>query len=166
MYAGAWLTLGFVACPYNFLVFSVLVVPAVPFLYGLARGGPSVVREEWAGRVQVVRGVLVLLVATGIGVGSFAYIMHNMMASDDSQMSSERVDVTRHRAPYVFLEPGHVDRYTAFLADYIAVGKPALIEQWMSVGIGQSRSLPVGSLLARRKSTDAKASGYGFGSSC
>ena len=43
--------------------------------------------------------------------------------------------------------------------------KHALIEQWMSVGIGLLRSLPVDSLLAKRKSMDAKASGYGFGSS-
>lgn len=127
--AGAWLALGFVACPYNFLVFSVLAIPTVPFLPALVRGGPSLVVTPGPGAKQLGRGLLTLALVGGLGVGSVAWRIHTMMESEDSQMSTASVDYTRHHAPYTFLQPGHVDRYTAYLADYVAVGKSALIQR-------------------------------------
>lgn len=120
VYAGIWVGLGFVTCPYNVVVFSILAVPLLPFIT-LLRGA-----TPWP-RV----GAALLGVALGAAAvaGPYAAQMRSITAASDSQMSDAMIADTRHAAPYPFLKPEHPDRYTAFLSDYVAVGKSQLIER-------------------------------------
>ncbi|MCB9745672.1 MAG: glycosyltransferase family 39 protein [Alphaproteobacteria bacterium] len=134
--AGAALGLGLATCPYNFVVFSVIGVPLLLWLplgwsQGLVphvdatppvAGRPAVLRQ-W-GRAVVGVGLLLGL----IGGGS-VFALKSVMSAETSQMSDAAVEDTRHRPPYLNLRPEKPDRYTAYLVDYVRVGKRALIER-------------------------------------
>lgn len=134
--AGAWAGLGLASCPYDFVIFSALVLPALPWLGVLWRRGPgesaaalapSTERVTPPLRWQPLRLVAGLAVTGGGIGGAAAWAIRHAMASPDSQIPLALVQATRHLAPYGQLRPGEVDRYTAYLSDYIAVGKQALI---------------------------------------
>lgn len=118
--AGAWAVAGFVTCPYNFVVFSTLAAPALPFLPWLVGAGGA------RGAARVLAAFVGVL---GVGVGLDAAWTWELTRAPDSQIPADLIEVTRHRPPYPFLEPGHVDRYTAYLADYVAITKGALVER-------------------------------------
>lgn len=118
--AGAWAVAGFLTCPYNFVVFSTLAVPALPVLPWLVGAGGA----RGAARALAAFGAVL-----GVGVGLDAFWTWELTHAADSQIPADLIEVTRHRPPYPFLEPGHVDRYTAYLADYVAITKGALIER-------------------------------------
>lgn len=147
--AGLWGAVGFVTCPYNLVVFSTLAIPALPFLPAL-RG-----QTPWP-RVLRVAGTFAASLL--LGAGAYAAWTWGLTHAPDSQIPSGLIDVTRHRPPYPFLEPGHVDRYTAYLADYLAVTKDALVEREagsrylraFSPGLGLLGLAGLGLLLARR----------------
>ena len=128
--AGVFGGLGFVTCPYNFVVFAALAFPFVLFVRGAWNEG--MVTAEPAVRPDR-RTLLAALGATALALvlvgGTNALYVHAMMSDPNSQMSSTTVGATRHFPPYKFLEPGHRDRYVAYLADYVAVGKGAVIER-------------------------------------
>jgi hypothetical protein len=92
---------------------------------GLVPEGPPVTVHK----TRVIVAAVALVLGLGVVAGSDALLIHTMMADPSSQMSGDAVSATRHVPPYKFLEPGHRDRYTAFLLDYLAVGKGALIER-------------------------------------
>ncbi len=130
LFAGAVGGVGFVTCPYNFVVFASMLFPAAVLLPGALRdgltpAGPEV-RPGWRTGLYTL-----VAVAVGVGVvaGAGALYVHGMMADPTSQMSDAAVSATRHTAPYPFLQPKHEDRYVAYLADYVAIGKGALIER-------------------------------------
>lgn len=125
--AGAWVGAGFVTCPYNAVVFSIMAIPLLPFT-GLLRGRGAALLPA---RPSPWPSVLGALLAVGVGAAvvatPYAVQMRRVMDAPDSQMSAEMVASTRNVAPYPYLAPSNNDRYTAFLADYVAVGKRALI---------------------------------------
>ncbi|MDP2313798.1 MAG: hypothetical protein Q8P41_12895 [Pseudomonadota bacterium] len=130
LFGGAMAGLGFVTCPYNFVVFASMLFPALALAPGAVRGGlvpagPEA-RPGWRTGALALGAVVLAL---GVVAGANALYVHGMMADPDSQMSASAVSATRHTAPFRFLEPGHRDRYVAYLADYVAVGKAALIER-------------------------------------
>lgn len=115
--------LGFVTCPYNFVVFGAMVFPAL-------LAAPLLLSELRALRPRRVAALaLVTLVALVAVAGTHALSLRAILDDPASQMSADAVAATRHTPPYLFLEPGHRDRYVAWLADYVAVGKDALIER-------------------------------------
>ncbi len=123
--------LGFVSCPYNFVVFSAMVVPLGLVLPFAGRAGFVPVEDPRAGvgsrhwlLVAAVAGAAVLVVA-----GSYVLQMERILADPSSQMSQSYIDATRHVPPYSFLRPQHEHRYVAYLSDYLAVGKGALIQR-------------------------------------
>jgi hypothetical protein len=120
VYAGLWVGLGFVTCPYNVVVFSILALPLLPFVPMLRGATP------WP---RVGAALLGVAVGTAALAGPYAAQMRSITAASDSQMSDAMIADTRHAAPYPFLRPEHPDRYTAFLSDYVAVGKSKLIER-------------------------------------
>lgn len=126
--AGALLALGFVTCPYNFVVYGVLAVPALPFLPALARGLGEAPAPPAPLRSRAL-AVGALVAALTVGAGAYAAWTWTITHAERSQIPQAEIDVTRHRPPYPSLLPGHRDRYTAYLADYVAVGKPALIQR-------------------------------------
>lgn len=116
--AGAWVAVGFVACPYNALVFGALAVPglvALPFLARGARPG------------DLARAVLAGALVVGVGAGGWALWTRAIVADPESLVSSAHLAATRHASPFPFLAADHPDRYVVRLADYVAVGKDALL---------------------------------------
>lgn len=133
LFGGGMAGLGFVTCPYNFVVFASMLFPVVLLLPLGLRGGlvPAVAPAE-EGAPPWRRGALAvaaLVVALGVVGGGDALYIRAMMDHPDSQMSAAAVSATRHTPPYLFLEPGHRDRYVAYLADYVAFGKAAVVER-------------------------------------
>jgi hypothetical protein len=120
VYAGIFVGVGFVTCPYNVVVFSILAVPLLPFIT-LLRGA-----TPWP---RVGAALLGVTLGAAAVAGPYAVQMRSITAASDSQMSDAMIADTRHAAPYPFLKPEHPDRYTAFLSDYVAVGKSQLIER-------------------------------------
>jgi hypothetical protein len=130
--AGLWLGVGFVTCPYDFLVLSAMAVPAVFWLPLGWRGGFATDPPPAGTRSRpraMLRKLFALAVVGGLIAGPSAWSVRAITNADDSQMPKEVIELTRHVPPYLFLQPGHVDRYTAYLADYVAVGKAALISR-------------------------------------
>lgn len=127
--AGLWAGVGFVASPYLVLVFAALAVPAL--LYGLWFRGEDLLPEGGpppAGpRLAAIAGLVAL--AGLLVAGPYALHMRAVMDDPTSQMSASAVTATRHSWPYPLLQPEHTHRYVAYLADYFAVGKDALIER-------------------------------------
>lgn len=118
--AGVWAAAGLVSCPYNVVVFAGMALPAVLFLplwgKGVGRGS--------------LPATLLGLALTGVPLGGAAtWHLRSLTGAADAQVSAETIAETRHAYPYPFLDPHMPDRYTAFLADYVAVGKDALIER-------------------------------------
>lgn len=123
--AGVFVGVGFITCPYNVVVFASALVPgalALPLAWRRAGGGRSAAQ-------RVLQTALPAVLATALVAGGYALWMRGILDDPSSQMSSEFVAATRHTPPYEFLEPSHEARYTAYLADYVAVGKGALIER-------------------------------------
>ncbi len=135
-WAGLWAVVGMVSCPYNFLVFGVMALPAVLFvpLWGRGVGAGSL--------VATLAGCA--LAAAPMG-GAYAWKLHQLTADPDAQVSTASIAETRNVAPYPFLRPGHTDRYTSYLADFVAVGKGALIQR--SAGSRYFRAYSPGILL-------------------
>ncbi len=128
--AGLFAGLGFVTCPYNAVIFSVIAVPMAPFLYALVRAGPSMETPATRGGMRVAGlGLIGIVFGAVLLTEPYALWMDHILRAADSQMSAETVAETRHSAPYPYLQPTHPDRYTAFLSDYVATGKDALISR-------------------------------------
>lgn len=127
--AGAWAGLGFLSCPYNFVIFSAMAAPALLFVPVLWRRGVGPVETEAPPLRQLGRALAAAALPALLVGGGAAWEIRRITRSPDSMMSEEVIAGTRHSAPYPFLDPRHVDRYTAYLADYVAVGKGALIER-------------------------------------
>jgi len=118
--AGVWASIGLLTCPYNVVVFATMAVPAVLFvpLWGRGVGRGSL--------PATLAGLLLTVVPLG---GATAWHLRTLTNAEDAQVSVETIAETRHVEPYPFLEPEMPDRYTAYLVDYVAVGKDALIER-------------------------------------
>ncbi len=126
--AGVWAGVGFIASPYLVLVFAALAVPAV--LWGFFTNGQGLLADTPVPSLRRLAMMLGIVAAAGALVaGPYALHMANVMAAPTSQMSSSAVESTRHAWPFPLLYPDHTHRYVAFLADYVAVGKGALIER-------------------------------------
>ncbi len=126
--AGLAAGVGVVLCPYNGVTFAALGLPGLAWLL-LCRGRPVLPDDPpLTPRALGITAGLVLLVAGGL-VGVFALATADLFSSPDSQLSVENIAATRHAPPFNDLRPVGSDRYTAFLADWVAVGKGALIER-------------------------------------
>ncbi|MCB9762480.1 MAG: glycosyltransferase family 39 protein [Alphaproteobacteria bacterium] len=132
---GLFAGLGVVTCPYNFVVFAAAVVPAVLWLPLGWRDGLVPVEDpealDLSDRRAVARqwlraavGVVVPLLVIG---GAYALQLRHIMDDPTSMIGADAVDVTRHRPPYPYMWPPATDRYMAYLSDYVAVGKDAMI---------------------------------------
>ncbi|MES2644330.1 MAG: hypothetical protein V4850_32895 [Myxococcota bacterium] len=123
LFGGAMAGLGFVTCPYNFVVFASMLLPAavlLPF---------ALWKTESATRRTAVVAIVAMGLALAVVGGGGALYIRGIMDAPDSQMSAAAVTATRHAPPYPYLVPGHRDRYVAYLADYVAIDKGALIER-------------------------------------
>lgn len=157
--AGVWAGLGVATCPYNFVIFSALVVPALPWAWTLWRHGGEEAAAPRPSGWQPLRALLGLCLTGGLIGGAAAWEVHRVMTSPDSQIPLALVEATRPTPPYDLLKPGEADRYTAYLSDYIAVGKQALVfrstgsEYFRAFSPGLSLLLLVGCalLLHRRR---------------
>lgn len=127
--AGLWAAMGFLTSPYNVLVFAAAAVPAFAWIVG-TRGAISPTEDLPPPSLRRLLPLALVIGAAGIAVaGPYAMHMQAVMADPTSQMSEESVSATRHTWPFPLLAPSHTHRYTAFLLDYVAVGKDALIER-------------------------------------
>jgi len=126
---GGFAGLGFVTCPYNFVIFSALGVPLLLASLLARRRGLVPAQDPSAdpGSQRWYRALLALLIGLVVAGGWYALWMKILMASPSSQVSEELVAATRHSPPYRMLHPSDLKRYTAFLSDYLAVGKQEII---------------------------------------
>lgn len=118
--AGLLVGLGALTCIYNVVVFAPVVAPVLVWIALRWRAAPIPARRL---------GLAVGGAALGVGLvaGPFLAWMGALMGGAGSQMSDEMVAATRHAWPFSDLHPELEDRYTAFLRDYLAIGKGALI---------------------------------------
>ncbi len=127
--AGGFAGLGFVTCPYNFVVFSSMVFPMILGLPLAWRQGLTPRDEAWErpALVQWGRGLGGLLLGALLAAGWYALWMKWLMSGDAAQVSEEVVAGTRHIRPYRMLHPEEFKRFTAFGIEYFAVGKANLV---------------------------------------
>lgn len=108
--AAAWALVGLVACPYHAATFAPLAVP----LLLLVRHRPP-----W----RLVVGLVLPLAA---GAGAYGAWLRALTEASTA-LPAELIAATRHAPPFPFLAPTHVDRYTAWLSDFVATGPDALL---------------------------------------
>lgn len=147
LYAGLFGALGFITCPYNFVVFAIAVIPALLWLPLGLRDRLVPIADELAtlqDRRAILRqwGRAILglgLVMAALG-GGFAVHLQSIMNDPDSQMSAEMVAGTRHAPPWPWLWPPTSDRYVAYLSDYFAVGKGEIIVRELGARLNRAFS--------------------------
>lgn len=125
--AGLWVGVGFVTCPYHAVVFGALVVPA-----GIWLGARLILaRHRRAPLCPVlapwIRAALYGIAGWVLAAGWYVVWMRGIMGHATSQMSDDLLAFTRPIYPYLELLPSSPRRYTAYLVDWFAVGKPALV---------------------------------------
>lgn len=127
--AGIFAGLGFVTCPYNFVVFSSLAFPLVLWLPLAWRQGLLPVEDPLAkpSLRQWPRALAGLLVGVLVAGGWYALWMKLLMSGPGAQISEELVAGTRHMPPFRMLHPVELKRYTAFGAEYFAIGGQNLV---------------------------------------
>ncbi|MCB9765764.1 MAG: glycosyltransferase family 39 protein [Alphaproteobacteria bacterium] len=129
--AGLFAGLAVASCPYNVVVFSIAVLPGGLWLPLALRDRFTVVDDPQAAPQpaprQWGRAAVGLVVVAGLIAGFTLVQLRAVMDDPDSQMSAASVALTRHQPPFEWLEPEVPDRYTAYLVDYLRVGKGALI---------------------------------------
>ena len=147
--AGAFAAAGLASCPYNFVVFSIAIIPSLlwlPVAWGqrlVPEPDPDELRGPAADQArQWGRAVLGLGLVFGALGGLYMWQLRSIMSDPTSQMSDAIVSATRHAPPYLPLNPRTFDHYVAHLADYVAVGKDALFVRVM--GARQYRALSPG----------------------
>lgn len=123
--AGAWAVVGYLTCPYNFVVFGIVAVPLL-FALPLLRAGPSADAAPpppWRTTLRALALTLLVLVpGASLVTASTWAITH----APDSLIPQAAIDATRHQPPWPSLRPTHPDRYVARLVDYVATGPEAL----------------------------------------
>ncbi len=131
--AGLFAGLGFVTCPYNFVVFTAMALPIVLWLPVVWRRGLSL--EPGDGQPLRVRqlglAAATMLVGVLLAAGWYVLWMKVLMADPGAQVSDEVVAGTRHRPPFQLLHPAELKRYTAFLGEYFAIGKGEIVARDM-----------------------------------
>lgn len=145
--AGLFGALGFITCPYNFVVFAVAVVPALLWLPLGLRDHLVPIADEQAtlsGRrehlIQWGKAALGLGLVMAVLGGGFALHLRSIMNDPDSQMSAEMVAGTRHAPPWPWLWPPTSDRYVAYLSDYFAIGKGQIIVRELGARLNRAFS--------------------------
>ena len=126
---GVFAGLGFVTCPYNFVVFSSIAFPLLIWLPLAWRQGLVPVEHpadrpnlrQWP---RALGGMLLGVVLAG---GWYALWMKLLMAGPGAQISEELVAGTRHVPPFRMLHPEELKRYTAFGVEYFAIGDGGLV---------------------------------------
>jgi hypothetical protein len=129
LWSGCFAGLGFVTCPYDFVVFSSM---AFPMLIGLPLAWRQglLPREDAPGRPHLTqwgRALGGLLLGALLAGGWYALWMKLLMSGGGSQVSEELVAGTRHIPPYRMLHPEEFKRFTAFGIEYFAIGKGNLV---------------------------------------
>ncbi|MFH1464824.1 MAG: glycosyltransferase family 39 protein [Pseudomonadota bacterium] len=131
LWAGVFGGLGFVTCPYDFVVFEALLLPLLLWLPLSWRAGLLPGAEGPAPLRAVPRVLGAVLLGGVLAAGWYVLWMKLLMASPEAQVSEALVVGTRHTPPYRLLHPTELKRYTAFLGEYLAWGKPALVARDM-----------------------------------
>ncbi len=127
--AGGFAGVGFVTCPYDFVVFSSFALPLALWLPLAWHGGlvPSDEPPAERGPRQLLRAGAGALVGVLLAAGWYALWMKLLMSGPDAQISEELVAGTRHMPPFRMLHPEELKRFTAFGAEYFATGKSELV---------------------------------------
>lgn len=129
---------GFVSCPYNFVVFELLLFPLLAGVAWDRRGRlgllpPSLSQDTPAAPLagwRAVAGALALYALAGaLAAGPYALWMQHLMSDGSSQLGEVLEDTTRHRYPYPALWPDAPEHYIAVLKDYVDVGKGAALQR-------------------------------------
>ena len=137
-YAGAFFALGFLTCPYNFVLF----IPIVPMMLWWVRKTD----EQWAKVVwnmSLVAGVLLVLYG-----GRVAYVM----AQSGSLVAADTVESVRHTYPFEGLRGDKETRFATFFTEVWGVfPRPVVVMEqvarftrhfqwglvsWILIGIG------------------------------
>jgi hypothetical protein len=77
----------------------------------------------------LARTLAAVAVVGGLGVGAYALRIATITGSAQSHIPAEVIAASRHTPPFPYLRPENHDRYTAFLADYVTIGKGALLQR-------------------------------------
>ena len=124
--------LGFILCPYNFVIFTPIAIPLLIWLYTK--------RQNYQ---QIWKKLLYLLIPAGILTAIYALKIYEITEAAESHMSSEILEDTRHSWPFFGLEVTQPDRYTTTLSDFFTYGKENVIIRESAVRFYRSFSIPL-----------------------
>jgi hypothetical protein len=114
VYAGLCIGLGFLSCPYNFVLFIpalVLLLPWVFWQYG---------KESW-------RILLASACMGGVICAIYAWHLYAIMNAETSLVHTEDVQDVRHSYPFVELLPQNTSRFTLYLSELFTFGSDGLV---------------------------------------
>ena len=111
--AGLFLSLGFITCPYNF----VLCLPLVPIIVWWLYQNT----EKWKKVILYLGG------STAVCTGLYAIRLWMIMHTESSLVDSVEVENIRHRYPFTELLPWRESRFSAFFSDYVGYYQPRYI---------------------------------------
>jgi len=123
--SGLVAALGCVWCPYAFVV-AVSAVPvglALEWRRVLAALRAPVARRAW------LRAFLGAAVVGGLIVGLYGLQLRSIMHAPGSQMSADFVALSRNTPPWAALHAQHPGQFQAYLWEYLAMGRGALMER-------------------------------------
>lgn len=122
MASGVLLGLGVISCPYNFVILSPVAIPIVLWM-ALKKNRADY--PLWSKKSIPILGVIFLSFA--LSGGLYILKLSSIIGADNSQMSTEMIQSTRHYWPFKRLLPFQNDHYVATLTDYFLWGDAQMI---------------------------------------
>ncbi len=124
---GVFAGLGFVTCPYNFVVFTSVAIPLALWLLAFWGRGFRLRDDSALWVRQLGRALSSAVLGVALAAGWYVVWMKLLMTEPGAQISEDVVAGTRHQAPFPLLRSYELKRYTAYLSEYFAIGKDALV---------------------------------------
>lgn len=130
--AGLCFGLGFILCPYNFVIFTPIAIPLLGWLYFQ--------RNSYE---QIGQNLIFLIISAGILTGGYAYQILQITQASESMMSEELLAQTRHTWPFFGLHIKRPDRYITTFSDFFTYGKENVIIREAAARFYRAFSIPV-----------------------
>lgn len=131
IFGGLCFGVGFILCPYNFVIFTPIAIPLLVWLYFQ--------RKQYT---QIGKNLLFLMLSAGILSGGYALQILQITQATESQMSEEILAQTRHTWPFMGLHINRPDRYITTFSDFFTYGKENVVIREAAARFYRAFSLP------------------------
>ena len=128
--------LGFVLCPYNFVIFTPIAIPLLVWLY-----------FQRAAYSQIGKNLFFLMLSSGLLAGGYALQILQITQASESMMSEDFLAQTRHSWPFMGLHINRPDRYITTFSDFFTYGKEQVVIREAAARFYRAFSIPISVLL-------------------